>query len=243
MSGKDFFDDDLIQRRDAVHEVKMGPGQDMSGAANVPSSEAVPVQDLDLIPLTQRKEELNGQMASKLDELERLRSRQEALEHEKSALELLRSNQEKYETGKREMIDRFEQSLVALERESILLQQRLELLADTERRFKDLLTELRAFNEEQWPAESSGFRETLTKALAVIDNTRKEYNKAVARVEVLRENQSVSQGAKPLFYDEMQMHPAPQRTFGDWLKIGVAVSFPVALMLAALIGVLLYKLY
>jgi septal ring factor EnvC (AmiA/AmiB activator) len=241
MSNKDYFDDDLIQRRDAVKEVKMGPASEAAAAPATPRSEPVPVEELNLTPLTQRKEEINSQVATKLDELERLRARQEALEREKSSLEHLRASQEKYETGKREMIDHLEQSLVALERQEVLVNQRLELLAETEKHFKELLAGVRGFTEEQWPTDSNGYREELTKALAIVDNARKEYNKALARVDVLGENRGAGLEGKPLLYDEMLGQSVRQRSFGEWLKIGFAVSLPVAVVLAALIAVLLIK--
>ena len=243
MSNKDYFDDDLIQRRDAVKEVKMGPVHAAADSVDVPQSEAVPVQELNLTPLTQRKEEINSQVATKLDELERLRSRQEALEREKSSLEHLRTTQEKYETGKREMIDHLDHSLVSLEREEIILNQRMELLAETEKRFKELLGSLRGFAEEQWPSDSASYREELTKTLAVVENTRKEYNKALARVDILQEGGTGIPGGKPLLYDDMLGQSLRQRSFAEWLKIGFAVSLPVTFVLAVLIGVLIVKLY
>ena len=243
MSNKDFFDDDLIQRRDAVPEVKMGPVHEAGSAGAPPRSEPIPVEDLNLTPLTQRKEEINSQVAGKMDELERLRSRQEALEREKHSLEQLRASQEKYETGKREMIDRLEQSLVSLERDEILVNQRLELLAETEKRFKDLLAAMRGFNEEQWPSESVGYREELSKSLAIMDNARKEYNKALARVDVLRDVRNGGAEGKPLMYDEMTGRSARERGFADWLKLGFAVSLPVTVVLAVLIAVLILKMY
>lgn len=243
MSNKDFFDDDLIQRRDAVKEVKMGPGHETTDAAEVPTSGPVPIQELNLTPLTQHKEEINSQVATKLDELERLRSRQEALEHEKSSLEHLRAAQEKYEKGKREMIDHLEQSLVSLEHEEVLLSQRMELLSETEKRFKTLLDEMRGFNEVQWPSDSTGYRENLTQSLAVVENSRKEYNKALARVDILRENRNGMPEGQTLLYDNMAKMSMPQRSFGDWMKLGFAVSWPVTLALAVLIGVLIVRLY
>jgi len=243
MSNKDYFDDDLIQRRDAVKEVKMGPGNEAENSVASPRSEPIPVEDLNLTPLTQRKEEINGQVASKMDELGRLRSRQEALEREKVSLEQLRSSQEKYETGKREMIDHLEQSLVSLEREEVLINQRLELVSETEKHFKELLTGMRGFTEEQWPSDSTGYREELSKALAIVDNARKEYNKALARVDVLREGRNEGLEGKPLLYGDMLGQSVPERSFADWLKVGFAVSLPVTVVLAVLIGVLIAKLY
>jgi len=243
MSNTDFIDDDLIQRRDTVKEVKMGPVHKVSAAGDIPQSEPVPTGDLNLTPLTNRKEEINSQVATKLDELERLRAKQEALEREKNYLETLRNNQEKYEAGRREMIDHLEKSLIALEREGIALNQRLELLAETERRFKKMLVDMRGFNEEQWPADSAGLREELNKALVVIDNTRKEYNKDYARIEAMRESHNIGLIAKPALQGEAAEQAGYPRRFLDEVKTGLAFSLPLVIMLVILIGVLIARAF
>jgi chromosome segregation ATPase len=241
MANKDFIDDDLIQRRNTVKEVNLKVGRDIAPMSEIPKSESVPVKELNLTPLTKRKEEINSQMATRLDELERLRARQEALEKEKSTLEQLRNNQEKYESGRREMIDHLEKSMVAMEREDVILNQRLALLTDTAASFKEMLKELRAFNEETWPLDSVGLRDELNKALAVIDNIRKEYNRSCARMDAARELKSQETIAPHLLFNEAGIARGQQRGFLDWLKIGMAVSLPVIIMLIALIVVLLTR--
>ena len=243
MNNTDFIDDDLIQRRDAVKEVNMGPAHKGSAVSDIPRSEPVPTGDLNLTPLTRRNEEINSQVATKLDELERLRTKQEALEREKNSLENLRNNQEKYESGKREMIDHLEKSLIALEREEIGLNQRLELLAETERRFKEMLNDMRGFNEEQWATDTEGLREELSKALVIIDNTRKEYNKAYARIEAMRESHNIGSIAKPALQgDAAELGRIPHR-FWDEVKAGLAFSLPIVIVLIVLIGVLITRLF
>ena len=243
MGNTDFIDDDLIQRRDAVKEVNMGPAHKSSAGGDIPRSEPVPTGDLNLTPLTRRNEEINSQVATKLDELERLRAKQEALEREKSYLENMRNSQEKYEAGKREMIDHLEKSLIALEREEIALNQRLEILAETERRFKEMLNDMRGFNEEQWATDSEGLRGELSKALAIIDNTRKEYNKAYARIEAMRESHNIGLIAKPALQDESAELARYPRRFGEWVKAGLAFSLPLVIVLIVLIGVLIARLF
>ena len=181
-------------------------------------------------------------MATKLDELERLRSRQNALEQEKSALEHLRNSQEKYETGKREMIDHLEKSLVSMEREDVVLNQRLALLTDTAKHFKEMLKELREFSEEQWPADSASLRDELNRTLAVIDNIRKDYNRSCARLEAAKETRNQEALANQLLMDESGASARRQYSFGDWLKIGFAVSLPLIVMLVVLLVVLVMKL-
>ena len=240
MGNTDFIDDDLIQRRDKVKEVRMGPGRDASPVSEMPKSAPMPVEELNLTPLAKRKEEINTQMATKLDELERLRSRQDALEKEKSALENLRNNQDKYEAGKREMLDHLEKSLISMEREDVVLNQRMALLTDTAKGFKGMLKELRGFSEEQWPADSAGLRDELNRTLTIIDNIRKEYNRSCARLEAARETKSEAL-ANQLLMDESDILARQQRGFGDWLKIGFAASLPLMIMLAVLLAVLLTK--
>ena len=239
MSKKtDFFDDDLIQQRDSVKEVKIGSGHEPDQKSAIPKSETVPVQELNLTPLTRRKEKINSQVATRLDELERLRTRQQSLEHEKSALEHLRTNQEKYEVGKRELIDHLDQSLVAIEREEILLNQQIELLAGTEKRFKEMVSELRSFNEEEWPTDSNGFRDELSKTLAVVENMRKEYHKSLSRLDAVR----VSKDSKKKdIFTELPDESVVKRSFAEWCMVGLAVNLPLVIVLVVLIVVLFIK--
>ncbi len=240
MGNTDFIDNDLIQRRDKVREVRIGPGQDAAPMPEIPKSGPVPVEELNLTPLARRKEEINSKVATKLDELERLRSRQDALEKEKAALESLRDSQEKYEAGKREMIDRLEKSIIAMEREDVSLNQRLALVSDTTKSFKEMLKELRAFNEENWPVDSNGLRDELNRTLAVIDNIRKEYNQACARLDAVRETRAQEALGNQMAVGDVGIADA-RRGFGEWLKIGFAVSLPLIITLVVFMLVLIMR--
>lgn len=229
MTSTHFVDEDLVQqRREAGKEPR--PGAEVEAAAVRPA----PLETA--APLTRRKEELNGQVATKLDELERLRARQEALEREKSALEQMRGNQEKYEAGKREMLDRLEECLIALERDEIQFAQRVELLVETQKRFKTMLAELRQINESEWPVDSNGFREALTRSLAMVEAMRKEYHQALARVAAAREPHEARPAPGEGAFEPFKDASAP-RAFGEWLKIGLAFSLPlmIALIVLALV--------
>jgi len=238
MANTDFVDDDLW-RRDSGREGHASNPADPNAAPNSGGGG----QDTTSASMARRKEEINSQVAHKMDELERLRSKQEALDREKRALEELRKNQEDYEAGRREMIDRFEQSLLSLDREETSLTQRLELLVNTEKRFKEMLTELRSFNTDEWPTDSAGFRETLGKALVIIEESRKEFNKTLARIEASREAASPAPvSPTSVLLSETLEGASGHRSFSDWLTMGFALTLPVLLLLAILIGVLVVKL-
>ncbi len=240
MNRTDFIDDDLIQRRDAVRQVKFGPANEAApGPEAVPKSGPVPVQELNLTPLAQKRNEINSQMVDRMDELERLRSRQEALEKERNALEELRQNQEKYENGKRELIQRLDQHLVYLEREEVRLNQHLALLTDTNAAFKDMREMARGLDETKWPTDSAGFREELHRSLVMVDNARKEFNHAVARIEALHGDKSLPM---PAISAAAPGAAAPARSFGSWLMLGLAASLPLMITIVAT-AVVMYFLF
>lgn len=242
MVRKKGFDEDLVQQRDWVPEVKTGQGNEPPDDDEPPVSETVPVHDLELTPLTKRKEEINTSVAGKLEELELLRSRQESLEREKNALEHLRNNQEKYEIEKRELIDRLEQHLVSFEREEMMLNRRLECLQETRKSFKAMDVEMRSVKEEEWPMDSDGYRDELTKGLAVLEDMRKEYHRAVSRLEALRESGHQRTRGQALTPDEeSEQGAAGRRSFGEWLVIGFAFTLPVVLALIALLALLIIR--
>ncbi len=235
MGNTDFFDDDLIRERDSVREVKMGPGHEPPPEDDIPVSDTVPVHELDLLPLAQRKDEINSQVAGKLEQLERLRAKQDSLEREKKALEQLRSDQEKYDIGKREMIERLEQCLISLEREEIALNKKTDVLQGTQKAFKAMSGQLRNMREAMWPRDNEGHREELSKGLAMLDTMRKEYHKALSRLESVRDVKVSETRSSSLTGDEMEGGMFSRRGFLEWFVIGLAFNLPLAIVLAALI--------
>ena len=229
--SSDFFDEDLARPRE-VQRRPLESGDagtiDKSGDVEVRS-----LSDISLTKMAQYKQEVNTQHATAVQELERLRKRQEDLEREKRDLEELRRRQESFEQGKREMMERFTQSLVTLERDEIQTGRLLEMIVTVRKRFIDLFEEIRAINEEDWPEAS--LRDELNKALVVIDNARLEYNKAVARIEaVSSESGKLAEGRAPVMFQEPREIEPVEKPFGYWLKVGIAVSLPLILTLIAL---------
>jgi hypothetical protein len=241
MGNTDFFDDDLIQKRDSVREVKIGPGNDPPDEDHVPAMETVPVSDLSLTPLARRKEEINTQVAGKMEELERLRARQYSLEREKKALQELRSNQEKYETGKREVLEGIEKDLVLLEREEIALGRRLDLLRETQKLFKAMDADIRSVRESDWPEDSDGYREDLGKALAALEDMRKDYHKSLAKLDALRESAPQKVLAQSVPGDEPERNVFQSRSFRELFTAGLAFNLSLIVVIAALIAILVIR--
>ncbi len=238
MANTDFFDDDLRGQSDPGRRVKIvtsdvqaGPASEVAPAGEIPVRA---VSDINLTRMAKHKQEIDENGASAAQERERLRKRQEDLEREKRDLEELRRRQGEFERGRREMIERFSQSLVSLEKEEVQAQRLAELLGAARKRFKTMLAEIEGLKEEAWPEDQ--FQEELQKALAVIEDARMEFNKSMARIEAAGSAEPPADAAarRPVIFEESHRAHEPEHTFGYWLKVGVAVSLPLALTIVIL---------
>ena len=217
MSGSDFFDDDLVQRRGAA-KAPLGQGVDVVGSAR-DELPARPISDLNLTRMTKHREEMNAQVATAKVEIERLKRRQTDLEREKQTLEDLSAKQDQYEKGKQEMMDRL-----------------TELYSAIRRRHGDMLQELQGIQDSRWPEET--FRDELNKALVLVEGARKEFVKSQAAVEAEGGPASL---AAPVVrrLDGGPVASGLPAGFGTWLKVGFAVSLPLIVALALAVVLLL----
>ena len=236
--GTDFFDDDLTREREAALKIKLN--QESGGARDgfIPSSREMqlrPVSDLTLTPLARQKQEVSDQMADKAQELDRLRARQEELERERRTLEELRAKQEALDAGRRELKDGLQTSLVKMEKDQLEAERLAELLDETRRVFRERLDEVTALNEDEWADEH--LLEELNKALALLENIRSDYNKALARIAAV--HPQAADPAKPLQQLVLDAAGAggaslARRDFRDWLRAGLAFTLPLLILLTLL---------
>jgi hypothetical protein len=242
MANTDFFDDDLVKQRDAAKRIKLGPGDEPMGTVgDMQASDEVPIRpvsDFNLTRMAKHKQDVDEQVVTAMQELERLRTRQENLEKEKRDLEEIRRKQEEYERGKREMVERLNQSLLTLEKDELQATRLAELLGATRKRFKALLTDIQGLNDEVWPEDQ--FRDELNKALTVIEDARMEYNKSMTRIDTLGGPGKPGGGEhQPVIFEESRFHSEPEKSFGHWLKVGFAASLPLIVVIIAVTAFIL----
>jgi hypothetical protein len=238
MPGTDFFDDDLTRQRGSISRpqpTRTEEAVETLGAAG--SADDIPVRaisDLNLTRMARHKQQVNEQSAVALQEIEKLKKRQEQLEQEKRDLEELRRKHDDFDRGKREMTDHLKRSLLGLEREEVEYGRLVELLGTTRKRFKSLLAGLEEIKEEAW-AEPE-IREQLNRSLGIIEDTRMEFNKALGKIDAVKGGDKAAPGqtsgpAPVLFEDRVSMDDKP---FAFWVKVGLAVSLPVVITLLVL---------
>ncbi len=245
--GTDFFDEDLARERKAALKIKLdGDGAGAPRDGIIPSSRDLPnrpVSDLTLTPLGRHKQEVTEQMVDKTQELDRLRARQEELERERRTLEEMRKKQEAFDTGRRELKGRLSESLARMEKDQLQTERLGQMLEETRRLFRERLDEVSALNEEEWGDES--LLDELNKALALLENVRADYNKAMAKIEAIHPPTpaGAASSARVLaFNEEPGLSLENAQGFGYWLRAGLAFTLPL-MVLGAVLALVWMALY
>jgi hypothetical protein len=217
--GTDFFDDDLAH------------GESQAGA-EAERKPAVEKSAESAGRLVRHREDLAAKVSDSAGKLDQLRRRQEELEREKAGLESESRKQEEYERGKRDIIEKLDRSIILVEKEEIQAAQMAEILSATRQRFRDTLAEVRGINEEQWPPES--VPEELNKALALVEDAREVFKKGMAKIEASRWQDAGGRKAEAMTYDSDAGDLGSKLGFGLLLKVGLAVTLPIVVVLVGL---------
>jgi hypothetical protein len=245
MTNRDFVDKDLVRPRDDAGRLRMGPAAEppparLRGESPALEGPARQVSDLDLPVMARHKHKIDTQAAQNVEELERLRRRQEELERAKRELEDARRKQTDYEKGKQDLLDAIHQSLVVLERQEIRSSQIIEVLQATRQRSTAMQRDIASIREDEWTEAT--VRDEVAKALVRVDDARMEFNKSMARVEaMLGEEQKNVPENRAVVFQESSEGDERDRGFGHWVLVGAAVSLPLILTLAILTIVFLMR--
>jgi chromosome segregation ATPase len=188
--------------------------------------------------MSQHREQVARHVTGANREIELLRGRQEALEKERAALEDLKQKQERYEEGKREMLDALARSVVLVQKEQEQATRMAELLSETRERFHDMLSRLRKIDENAWSDDT--FETELTQALSAVDAMRDDYNKALARIDASSWHKTEGKRGLDAPPRPLTGVAGGDRGFLGWMKVGIAVSLPTIVALVLLFVLHLY---
>ena len=118
------------------------------------------------------------------------------------------------------MIENLTRALATMEREQIQAQRLAELCDTTTDAFRDYLEQLQAINDADWSNDT--VRTELSRALAVIENSRLEYNRARIKLDCL--NPSAGQPVIP----ETKPDGTNWNEISRYATLGAAASAPCA---------------
>lgn len=188
------------------------------------------------------REEVDSRVSEAQQKLAELKRAQEELERERAALEETRRRQMEFQTGRQEMLHNLTRGVGLLEEAEFTARRDAEQMSRTLADFRDALSNMQAVHEETWTKEN--FNVELTRALTTVENARMEWNAARLKFPVLS---GAAQNGGPAAA-ETKSPASPElaeRSFFHLCKLGLALTWPVAvavlLSLAALLIVLVRR--
>ncbi|HYT61129.1 MAG TPA: hypothetical protein VEL06_13220 [Haliangiales bacterium] len=185
------------------------------------------------------REELDSRVTETQQRLTELKRAQEELERERTALEEARRRRTEFQTGREEMVQSLTRGVGFLEEAEFSARRNAEQMARTLGELRAALTKVQGIHDQTWTQEN--YNVELTRALTVIDNARMEWNAARLKWELLN--------GPPT--DEEDDSAAAEKPAGPSLeslgflalcRVGLALTWPLALVALAALGVLLFFL-
>jgi len=182
------------------------------------------------------REEVDSKVGEAQQKLAELKRQQEELERERAALEETRRRQLEFQNGRQEMLHHLTRGVGLLEEAEFTARRDAEQMNKTLGDFRDALSKIEMIHEEAWTKDN--FNVELTRALTAIENARMEWNAARLKFPVLS-GQSATPGEASLPENTAQRSPWSDRSFGELCKIGLALTWPVAIAVILAIAALL----
>ncbi|HET7625867.1 MAG TPA: hypothetical protein VFM25_11440 [Verrucomicrobiae bacterium] len=215
---EDFVDSDFQARKTA--------GSPSSGFSN---------------PRAPTREELDSKAMEAQQKLAELKRAQEELERERATLEEARRRRREFETGREEMLQNLTRGIGLLEEAEFVARRDAEQMAKAIVSFRDALAKIEVINQENWSAEN--FNVELTRSLTTIENARMEWNAARLKFPVLA-------GQNPHLAEQTAAEknvsaesPFANRSFAELCRLGLALTWPLALVALAALAAFLIVLF
>lgn len=182
------------------------------------------------------REEIEALVSEKQIKLAELKRAQEELERERASLEELRRRQIEFQTGRSEMLQHLTRGIGLLEESELNSRRDAEQMARTLTDFREAASKVQNINEHLWSQENISVE--LTRALTTLENARMEWNGARLKFPLLS-------GITPVGAESAAPKTAPsllaEASLGQLCKIGVALTWPLVLLGAAIFAILLSR--
>src|SRR5689334_1207107 len=177
-----------------------------------------------------------GQMHEKLAELKRV---QQELERERSVLEETRRRQVELTTGREEMLHNLTRGIGLLDEAEFAARRDAEQMSKALVELREALAKIQAINEETWTKDNLSVE--LTRALTTVENARLEWNSARLKFPVLSGTATTSDPAAAPGVDNSLPRLLQQQSWSQLCKLGLALTWPVALTAIGIVVVLLLR--
>ena len=198
-----------------------------------PRPMSAPAEDPQRAPTREEVDAKVGDLQSKLAELKRA---QTELERERAALEETRRRQLEFSTGREELIRDLNRGIQLLEEREIAARRDAEQMAKSLIDLKECLLKVQAVQQETWTNDN--LNTELSRALGLVDHARMEWNSARLKFPVLSGPIAGDPSAPPAKEPSV---PLLDRGFFEIAKVGLALTWPMAVVVLAIFLVLLFR--
>lgn len=182
------------------------------------------------------REEIETRAAAAQQQLAELKRAQEALERERGALEEARRRRLEFQTGREEMLQSLTRGVGLLEHSEYNARREAEQMAKSLAGLREALSGVQGLREDTWNQEN--WNVELSKALAIIESSRMEWNQARLKWPLL--DGEAADRATPM-NGPLSAPGLQGRSFVDLCRLGLALTWPVALV--GLLGVILLLVF
>jgi chromosome segregation ATPase len=176
-----------------------------------------------------------GEMQQKLTELKRA---QQELERERSSLEETRRRQLEFTTGRQEMVQHLTRGAGLLAEAEFAARRDAEQMAKALEGMRDALIKVQTIQEETWTKDNFGVE--LTRALTTVENARMEWNAARLKFPMLS-GPAAAEVDTPPAHEHRIENALQQKSYAELCKLGLALTWPLALAALAIFVVLLLR--
>lgn len=228
--ASEFVDDDFQASRKGP-----APATPGSPAAN-PFSGSSKGAEGEPAPSREEVEAKVGEMQNKLAELKRA---QQELERERASLEEIRRRQMEFTTSRQEMVQHLTRGVGLLEEAEFNTRRDAEQMAKELVELREALVKVQSIQEQTWTKDNLNVE--LTRALTIVENARMEWNAARLKFPQLTGAEKMeTAGTQPA---ESQLEKTlQQRDYAHLCKLGLALTWPLALVALAIFIVLLLQI-
>ena len=182
------------------------------------------------------REEVDSRVADAQQKLSELRRAQEELERERASLEETRRRQLELQTGRAEMIQNLTRGVGLLQEAEFNARRDAEQMAKALVGLREALVKIEAVQEGSWTQDN--FALELTRALTTLENARMEWNAARLKFDVLSGKTTEVQNAG-VAKAEAPASLLSNCSLGQLFRLGLAITWPVAVVLLLGFGLLL----
>lgn len=191
------------------------------------------------LPRAPTREEVDSKVAAAHQRLAELKREKEEIERERAALEETRRRQIEFQTGRTEMIQNLTRAVGLLEEAEFSARRDAEQMSKSLLELREALVKVEALREESWGKDN--FQVELTRGLTTLENARMEWNSA--RLKFARLSESAAEVTNDSNHAKGPVNPLfAGQSFPQLLRMGLALTWPIATVLALMAVALLLLL-